>query len=172
MFPPIEQFQRARRAGNFVTEIIGPAAIRIDVVKMLVQRFGEKPRYDVEILVVVSRQPARVLLRHFERAARLRRVPRDVDFAGAQHQKRESPCMGMSAKGTHSGPPRKADPTKSKHKSRSDSSQRLVSQYIPRCQKRKWRVRVVCTCGPPPHRPPYPPPPRLQPPQPPRPHPH
>ncbi len=145
MFPPIEQFQRARRAGNFVTEIIGPAAIRIDVVKMLVQRFGEKPRYDVEILVVVSRQPARVLLRHFERAARLRRVPRDVDFAGAQHQKRESPCMGMSAKGTHSGPPRKADPTKSKHKSRSDSSQRLVSQYIPRCQKRKWRVRFVCT---------------------------
>src|SRR4030081_88774 len=44
-----------------------------------------------------------------------------------------------------SGPPRKADPTKPKHKSRSDSSQRLVSQNIPGCQKRKWRVRFVCT---------------------------
>src|SRR5258705_2567386 len=144
MFPPRQQFQGARRIGNFVTEIISPAAIRMSVEKMPVQRFGEKPGNDVEILVVMGRQPLGVFLRFFRRAAGFGCVARYVDFAGEQHQKRESPCMGMSAKGTHSGPPRKADPTKSKHKSRSDSSQRLESQNTPGCQKRKWRGGVVC----------------------------
>ncbi len=84
--PPIQQFECARRIGDFVAEIVRPAAIRIDVVEMLVQRFGEKPGYDVEILVVMRGQPTCVPLRHFGRAGWLRRVPCDVDFAGEQHQ--------------------------------------------------------------------------------------
>jgi len=43
MFPPGEQFHGARRVGNFVAEIIGPAAVSIEVVEMLVQRLREKP---------------------------------------------------------------------------------------------------------------------------------
>ena len=86
MLPPGKQFQRARRIGNFVSKIIGPSAIGIDIVEMLVQRFGEKPRYDVEILVVMRRQPARIVPRHFRRTAGFRRVPRDIDFVRAQHQ--------------------------------------------------------------------------------------
>jgi len=41
--PPIEEFQGARGSRNFVAEIVRPAAIRIDVVKMLVQLFGQEP---------------------------------------------------------------------------------------------------------------------------------
>ncbi len=57
--PPIEQFQRAGRVANFVTKIIRPAAIRVDIVEILVQRFGEKPGYDVEVFVVMRCQPPR-----------------------------------------------------------------------------------------------------------------
>jgi len=53
----MEQIQGTRCIGNFVSEIISPAAVGVDVVEMLVQRFGEEPRYDVEIFVVMRRQP-------------------------------------------------------------------------------------------------------------------
>jgi len=46
--------------GNFVAKIIGPAAVGVDIVKMLVQRFGDSPRYNIEIFVVMRGQPARV----------------------------------------------------------------------------------------------------------------
>src|SRR5712692_168090 len=102
--PPMEQIQSARRIGNFVAEIIGPAAVGIDVVEMLVQRFGEKPRYDVEIFVVTSGEPLRVLLCFFRRAAGLGRVPRDVDFAGEQHQEGTSSNDLMGETGVLEGP--------------------------------------------------------------------
>ena len=78
----MQQFQSARRVANFVTEIIRPAAIRVDVVEILVQRFGEKPGYDVEIFVVMRCEPPRVSPSHFGRAAGLWCVPGNVDFAG------------------------------------------------------------------------------------------
>ncbi len=85
MFPPGEQFQRARRIGNFVAKIVGPAAVGVDVVEMLMQGLGEEPRNDVEIFVMVRRKPARVPFGYFGRAAGLRRVFGDFDFAGTQH---------------------------------------------------------------------------------------
>ena len=57
------------RVGNFVAEIVGPAAIRVDVVKMLMKFLREQPGDDVEIFVVMRGQPARVMLRLFGRAA-------------------------------------------------------------------------------------------------------
>ncbi len=47
---------------DFVAQIVGPAAEGIDVVKILMQTFGQQEGDDVEILVVVRGQPARVLL--------------------------------------------------------------------------------------------------------------
>src|SRR2546428_4156492 len=88
--PPMEQIQSARRFGNFIAKIIGPTAVGVEVVEMLVQRFGEEPRYDIEIFVVMRGQPARVFLRFFHRATGLGRMPRNVNFAEAQHQKRDS----------------------------------------------------------------------------------
>src|SRR5208282_848389 len=41
--PPVEQFERTGGVRDFVAEIIGPAAVGVDVVEMLVKRFGEKP---------------------------------------------------------------------------------------------------------------------------------
>ena len=48
---------------DLVAKIVSPAAERIDVVEVLVQPLWEQEADDVEVLVVVGRQPARVLLR-------------------------------------------------------------------------------------------------------------
>src|SRR5712664_1126177 len=124
VLPPMEQFECAVGIGNFVAKIIGPAAVGVDIVKMLVQRFGEQPRYNIEIFVVMRGQPARVFLRFFRRAAGLGRMPGDVEFAGMQHQKRWSPCKSLCDKSVVSGPPRKTDPTKSNLEIKRDSSLR------------------------------------------------
>jgi hypothetical protein len=50
----VEQFEGPLRIGDFVAEIVGPAAVGVDVVEMLVEFFGEKPGDYVEILVVVG----------------------------------------------------------------------------------------------------------------------
>src|SRR5260370_5104757 len=83
VLPPVEQFECAVWIGNFVAKIIAPAAVGVDVVKMLVQSSRKKPRYNFEILVVMSGQPARLALRLFGRATGLGGMPRDVDFPGA-----------------------------------------------------------------------------------------
>ncbi len=70
--PPIKKFEGALFLGNFVAEIVGPAAISIEIVEMLVQILGEQPGDDIEIFVVVSGEPARVLLRRCRGAARSR----------------------------------------------------------------------------------------------------
>src|SRR5467141_3956439 len=91
MLPPAEQFERARRAGDFVAEIVGPAAIGIYVVEMLMEVLWQQPGHDVEIFVVMGGEPAGVFLRGCGRAAGIRGMAGDVDFAGEQHQKSDSP---------------------------------------------------------------------------------
>ena len=75
--PPLEQFEAAAAVADFVTQIVGPAAIGVDVVKIPVQSFGQQKTYDVEILVVVGGQPAGIRLGIFQRpsfAKRFRRI--------------------------------------------------------------------------------------------------
>jgi hypothetical protein len=55
---------------------------------MLMEMPGQEPGNDFEILVVMRGQPAGVLLRGGRRAAGRRHVPRELDFAGEQHQER------------------------------------------------------------------------------------
>src|SRR6476620_1463904 len=83
--PPAEQFEGASGIGDFVAEIVGPTAIGIYVVEMLMEVLRQKPGHDVKILVMVGRKPARVSLRSLGCAAGLRRVAGDVNFAGEQH---------------------------------------------------------------------------------------
>src|SRR5213082_2841407 len=51
--PPIEKLKSAHRIGDLVAEIVGPAAVRVDIVKMLVQGLGKEPGDYVEVLVMM-----------------------------------------------------------------------------------------------------------------------
>jgi len=62
-FPLIEQRQGLLRIAYFVPQIVRDPAVRVNVVEMLVQMFGQEPAYDREILVVRMRQPRTILLR-------------------------------------------------------------------------------------------------------------
>src|SRR5579859_6264917 len=85
--PPIEKFEGAIRVGNFVAEVVGPAAVGVDVVEMLVEFFGEEPGDDVEIFVVVRGEPTGVLLRGGGGAAGGRDVGGESEFVGTEHSK-------------------------------------------------------------------------------------
>src|SRR6202007_2543399 len=61
--PPIQQLESTLFLRHFVAEVVRPAAISVDIVKMLMQILGEQPGDYVEIFVVVSSEPARVPLR-------------------------------------------------------------------------------------------------------------
>jgi hypothetical protein len=52
---------------------------------MLVKGFREKPGDYVEVLVMMCGEPVCVLLGCFRRAAGLRRVEGNVEFAGKKH---------------------------------------------------------------------------------------
>ena len=41
--PPIEKLKRPHRIGHFVAEIVGPAAVSVDVIEMLMKGLGQKP---------------------------------------------------------------------------------------------------------------------------------
>ena len=58
--PPCEQPKTFGRVADFIAQIVGPAAERIDVVEILMQALGQQKADDVEIFVVMGRQPARV----------------------------------------------------------------------------------------------------------------
>ena len=45
---------------DLVRQIVRPTAVGVDVVEILVQALGQQETHDVEILVVMRRQPARV----------------------------------------------------------------------------------------------------------------
>jgi hypothetical protein len=59
----------ARGFGNFIAKIVGPAAISIQVVEMLVELGGKKPGSYIEIFVVVGGEPASVFLSFLNGAA-------------------------------------------------------------------------------------------------------
>ena len=63
LLPLVQQLERAGGIGNFVAQIVGPAAVGVDIVEMLVQARGQQPGDHVEIFVVMRGQPARVALR-------------------------------------------------------------------------------------------------------------
>ena len=83
--PPIEELESPHGIRDFVTKIVGPPAVRVDVVEMLVKGFREKPGDYVEVLVMMCGEPVCVLLGCFRRAARVRSVEGNVEFAGKKH---------------------------------------------------------------------------------------
>src|ERR1035438_4972960 len=50
----------AKLKAHFVAQIVGPAAVGIDVVEILVQALGQQEAHHLEVLVVMRRQPAGV----------------------------------------------------------------------------------------------------------------
>ena len=58
--PPLQQAQAFAAIADLVAQIVGPAAVRVDVVEILVQALGQQEADDVEILVVMGGQPAGV----------------------------------------------------------------------------------------------------------------
>jgi len=61
--PPCEQAQTLRGIADLVTQIVGPAAKRVDVIEILMQFLGKQEAYDVKIFVVMRREPACVVER-------------------------------------------------------------------------------------------------------------
>ena len=53
VFPGVEQLQCARGVRDFIAQIVRPAAIRVYIVKMLMQAPRQQPGNHVEIFVVV-----------------------------------------------------------------------------------------------------------------------
>src|SRR5580704_5877184 len=87
--PPIKQFQGALFLWDFVAEIVGPAAISVDIVEMLVKIFREQPRDYIEIFVVMRGEPARVLFRRGHGAVVRRSLLGNFELTRAQHVKRD-----------------------------------------------------------------------------------
>src|SRR5579859_1887293 len=88
--PPIKEFEGALFLRNLVAEIVGPAAIGIKIVEMLVQILREQPGDDIEIFVMVRSEPARVLLRRCRGAPIRGSALGNFEFTWAQHIKRDS----------------------------------------------------------------------------------
>ena len=86
LLPGGQQFERTGAIRNFVSEIVRPAAVGVDVVEMLVQFARKEPGHDAKILVVVRGEPARVALRFVRAAAFGRQVAGDFEFWSGQHQ--------------------------------------------------------------------------------------
>ncbi len=85
-FPPVEEFDGAIAVGNFVAEIVGPAAVGVDVIEMLVELLGEEPGDDVEIFVVMRGEPTGVFLGVVDRAAGGGDVfGGESEFVGTEH---------------------------------------------------------------------------------------
>lgn len=63
-FPPMEELESASGIFYFIAEVVRPSAISVDIIKMLVKAFWQEPGDDVEILVVMRGEPARISLRH------------------------------------------------------------------------------------------------------------
>src|ERR1700757_4935169 len=74
--PLIEQTQREPRIPNFIAQIVGNPAVRVDVVEVLTQTFWQEPRGDREILVMRGGETLAIGAGIFER----RRDPGDRVF--------------------------------------------------------------------------------------------
>ena len=88
--PPIKQFQGALFLRDFVAEIVGPAAISVDIIEMLVKIFREQLRDYVEIFIVMRGEPARVRLGHCRGAVVRRSMLGNFELTRAQHFRRDS----------------------------------------------------------------------------------
>jgi hypothetical protein len=84
-FPPGKQIECPSGSRDFIAEIVGPAAVGIDIVEMLMKIFREEPGDNLEVFVVMRGEPVGVALGGFERAAKLRGMPGNFNFAGKQH---------------------------------------------------------------------------------------
>src|SRR5713101_3592843 len=62
-FPLVEQDQRCLVITGFVSEIVGDAAVGIDVEEMLAQALGQKPRGNRKVFVMRAGQPLTIRLR-------------------------------------------------------------------------------------------------------------
>src|SRR5437660_9716288 len=58
--PPAQQIERLLTAARFVREVVGPAAIGVDGMKMRQQIAWQEQRRDREVLVMCTGQPAAV----------------------------------------------------------------------------------------------------------------
>src|SRR5579859_4544565 len=83
--PPVEEFEGAGRVRNFVAEVVGPAAVGVDIIEMLMKLFRQKPGDDFEIFVMMRGEPFRELLGGLRRAARGGGVCGNGEFTGTQH---------------------------------------------------------------------------------------
>jgi hypothetical protein len=64
--PLIEEGEGSGSVADFVAEIVGDAAIRVEVEEMLAEAAGEKPAGDGEIFVVGAGEASAVFLAFFE----------------------------------------------------------------------------------------------------------
>src|SRR5262249_16821217 len=84
-FPPIQEFERACGIRDFVAEIVGPAAVGVEIVEILMKLLGKQPRDHVEIFVVMGGEMRSVFLRDVRRTTCGRQVRGQVEFVGAEH---------------------------------------------------------------------------------------
>src|SRR5260370_23022419 len=61
-FPLVEQKERYLAIAGFITEVVGDAAIGIDIEEMLSQPLRQKPSCDRKIFIMRARQPLTVRL--------------------------------------------------------------------------------------------------------------
>ncbi len=85
VLPPIEKFESASGFGNLVAEVVGPAAISVDIVEVLVKLLRQQPGDNVEIFIMMRGEPARISLRFGSGAAVAGQVFRELEFAGSNH---------------------------------------------------------------------------------------
>ncbi len=83
--PTVQQLQGARGVGDLISKVVRPAAVRIQIVKMLMESLGKQPRGHIEIFVVVCGEPARVAFGLRKRTARRRHAAGNFEFNGNLH---------------------------------------------------------------------------------------
>src|SRR5712664_870817 len=85
LVPTVQQLERERGIGDFISEVVGPAAVCVQIVKMLMEALGKQPRGHIEILVMVRGEPTRVLFGVGNRTAKRRQSTSDFEFSRNLH---------------------------------------------------------------------------------------
>ena len=84
-FPRAEKLERTRGILDFVADVVRPAAVGVDIVKMLMQAAREEPGNDAKIFVVMCGEPARVALGFGDAATQRRQAAGNFEFGRRQH---------------------------------------------------------------------------------------
>src|ERR1700734_1985420 len=79
-FPSIEQCERSGGIGYFVTQVVRPPAVGVNIVEILMQATRQQPGDNIEILIVMGSQPARVTLCLGGVAALRGKIARNLQF--------------------------------------------------------------------------------------------